>query len=293
MTNTESEDTLKELEKYIGDACHGECHKECALLKRLSQYNKELYTDVLTGAYNRRYYEEQVKNSDMVAGVAMIDVDDFKYYNDRFGHEAGDLALATVAQTIIKNIRHTDILIRMGGDEFLLVMPGISKEIFFNKLRYIQGKIYDARVDGYSKLKLSVSIGGVNSGEDGVIEDVLRLADRYMYRAKANKNMVITEYNQDICCKHNDRKDSAVPVHKVLIIDGNSEIRDAFSGVIRNGYDIIEANDKEECASAIQGNEGDISLILVGDNISDGDVVDYVKNICGQEGIPLIRMKSL
>ena len=51
------------------------------LIKQLSGYNRELYTDALTGIYNRRYYEERIKNSDMTAGIAMIDLDDFKIYN--------------------------------------------------------------------------------------------------------------------------------------------------------------------------------------------------------------------
>ena len=60
------------------------------LIKQLSGYNRELYTDALTGIYNRRYYEERIKNSDMTAGIAMIDLDDFKIYNDTFGHDAGE-----------------------------------------------------------------------------------------------------------------------------------------------------------------------------------------------------------
>lgn len=85
------------------------------LIKQLSGYNRELYTDALTGIYNRRYYEERIRNSNMSAGVAMIDLDDFKIYNDTFGHDAGDLALTTVVGIIKDNVRRTDMLIRMGG----------------------------------------------------------------------------------------------------------------------------------------------------------------------------------
>ena len=111
------------------------------LIKQLSGYNRELYTDALTGIYNRRYYEERIKNSDMTAGIAMIDLDDFKIYNDTFGHDADDLALTTVVGIVKANIRRTDMLIRMGGDEFLLVMPDITDQIFADKLKQIQEKI--------------------------------------------------------------------------------------------------------------------------------------------------------
>ena len=119
------------------------------LIKQLSGYNRELYTDALTGIYNRRYYEERIRNSNMSAGVAMIDLDDFKIYNDTFGHDAGDLALTTVVGIIKDNVRRTDMLIRMGGDEFLLVMPDIGEQAFADKLNQIQGKIHSSKVPGY------------------------------------------------------------------------------------------------------------------------------------------------
>lgn len=70
------------------------------LLAELSGYADALYRDALTGVFNRRYYEDKVKNLDSAAGVAMIDLDDFKLYNDTYGHDAGDKALTTVVEVI-------------------------------------------------------------------------------------------------------------------------------------------------------------------------------------------------
>ena len=168
------------------------------LIKQLSGYNRELYTDALTGIYNRRYYEERIRNSNMSAGVAMIDLDDFKIYNDTFGHDAGDLALTTVVGIIKDNIRRTDMLIRMGGDEFLLVMPDIGEQAFADKLNQIQGKIHSSKVPGYSQLRLSVSIGGVLSGSGSTVERAIRKADQFMYQAKTCKNMVVTEHDEQL-----------------------------------------------------------------------------------------------
>lgn len=97
------------------------------LLSEISGYNDKLYRDALTGVYNRRYFEEKIKTTRFSAGVAMIDLDDFKIYNDTYGHEAGDMVLDTVVQIIKKNIRKSDILIRYGGDEFLLLLPDIKE----------------------------------------------------------------------------------------------------------------------------------------------------------------------
>lgn len=96
--------------KLDGDALVSKQERD-EMLKKLIRYDRELYMDALTGAYNRRYYEDQLKSVDMVAGVAMIDLDDFKFYNDTYGHNAGDLVLETIVKIIRNNIRKTDMLV--------------------------------------------------------------------------------------------------------------------------------------------------------------------------------------
>ena len=153
------------------------------LISKLSGYNEKLYTDVLTGIYNRRFFEEEIKKMEDEAGIAVIDLDDFKLHNDTYGHSAGDAALITTANIIKKYIRKTDILIRYGGDEFLLILPSIKKHIFEDKLKLIREKIHDAIVPNYEKMQLSVSIGGAIFRE-GNMEDAVASADRQMYIAK-------------------------------------------------------------------------------------------------------------
>ena len=129
------------------------------LLSEISGYNDKLYRDALTGVYNRRYFEEKIKTTRFSAGVAMIDLDDFKIYNDTYGHEAGDMVLDTVVQIIKKNIRKSDILIRYGGDEIFTFIAGYQGRCFEIKLRQIQERVHTAAVPGYSQLRLSVSVG--------------------------------------------------------------------------------------------------------------------------------------
>ena len=109
-------------------------------------YGTKLYRDALTGVYNRRYYEETVSSLIGPAGVAVMDLDDFKIYNDTYGHHAGDLVLETVARVIRNCIRQTDTLIRFGGDEFLLLLPGIPAEKLPEKLEQIRSSVHEAQV---------------------------------------------------------------------------------------------------------------------------------------------------
>lgn len=100
-----------------------------------------LYRDSLTGAYNRRYYEEVVRKTIGPAGVALLDVDNFKICNDTYGHYAGDMALKTAANAIQSCIRESDLLIRYSGDEFLLVLPGIPGDFLQTKLEQIRAAL--------------------------------------------------------------------------------------------------------------------------------------------------------
>ena len=104
------------------------------LQETTESYRAKLYQDVLTGTYNRRYYEDIASRMVGPAGIALIDVDDFKICNDTYGHYAGDVALETAANAIRSCIRNADLLIRYGGDEFLLVLPGIPSDILQAKL---------------------------------------------------------------------------------------------------------------------------------------------------------------
>ena len=124
--------------------------------------------------------------------LAMMDLDDFKSLNDTYGHNAGDLALITTVEAIRRCIRKNDTLIRYGGDEFLLVLQGISETMFREKLKQIRTEIYNANVPTYSRLQLSASIGGVMSAGRTVEETVME-ADKFMYLAKNRKNTVVTE----------------------------------------------------------------------------------------------------
>ena len=231
------------------------------LISKLSGYNEKLYTDVLTGIYNRRFFEEKIKNMEDEAGIAVIDLDDFKLHNDTYGHSAGDAALITTANIIKKYIRKTDILIRYGGDEFLLILPSIKKHIFEDKLKLIREKIHDTVVPKYEKMQLSVSIGGAIFRE-GNIEDAIASADRQMYIAKNYKNMVVAEWDEN-GKKKEENSASEKLKQQILIVDDSEINREILKEILKEDYRILEAANGEECLEQLERSGTGISLVLL------------------------------
>ena len=263
------------------------------MLKKLIRYDRELYMDALTGAYNRRYYEDQLKQTEMVAGVAMIDLDDFKLHNDTYGHNAGDLVLETVVNVIRNSIRKTDVLVRFGGDEFLLVMPDILEASFQKKLKQIQNEIHEAEVPGYSQLQVSVSIGGVLSTH-GTIEDAIHKADQCMYQAKTSKNMVVTESDLQHETQ-NITNPSATHKYKILIVDDSEMNREILSSILGDEFDILEAADGKECISVIRKYGCDIALVLLDIVMPEMDgfeVLEFMNKHEWIDDIPVIMISS-
>lgn len=154
----------------------------------ISTYNRKLYVDSLTGAYNRRYFEDQLLGLKNEHAVAMMDVDNFKMINDTYGHKAGDKALKTIVNTIQKNMRNTDALIRYGGDEFLIVFSDVAVDVFGCRLESIRKAVHEIVMDEYPQLRLSLSIGGIYSINEDI--DFINEADKMLYDAKKSKNVV-------------------------------------------------------------------------------------------------------
>ena len=265
------------------------------LVSKLSGYTDKLYRDALTGAYNRRYYEDEARKETTCAGVALIDLDDFKLYNDTYGHSAGDMALISAAAAIRKCIRKTDRLIRFGGDEFIVIIDGVSSADLSARLRQIQTTIHAASVPGYSRIQMSASIGGVVAANEPV-ENAFDRADKLMYQAKMKKNMVITE--NDIIedrpepvknCRGNDDRP------QILIVDDAPVNRELLAGILGDRYRILQASEGEECINMLRRYENDIALVLI-DMImpkKDGfEVLVYMNRNHWIEDIPVIMISS-
>lgn len=259
------------------------------LVGKLKGYQDKLYIDPVTGVYNRRYFEDEIRNMQNSAGVAMIDLDDFKLYNDIYGHDMGDQVLCIVADVIKNCIRKTDKLIRYGGDEFLLILSDMVRGTLRGKLLQIQEAIENATIPNCSRLKLTASIGGMIS-EDGQIDEAIAKADQLMYKAKDHKAQVITE-----CDKTIFKKEKIQNKPKILIVDDSEFNRAILKEILEETYEIIEADGGNEALHKIDEYGMKISLVLLDIIMREKDgfeVLKYMEEERLISDIPVIIISS-
>jgi diguanylate cyclase (GGDEF)-like protein len=157
--------------------------------------------DYLTGLYNRRYFfdlgrkiYENARRGNLEITIAMLDIDHFKRINDTYGHDAGDIALKTVAALIAGSVRRADLVARFGGEEFCVLVTNMKKEKtteFFDELRQRIGET-KVEIEG-GEVSLTISIG-VNTVLRDSLEATINYADELLYKAKQRgRNRVVVD----------------------------------------------------------------------------------------------------
>ncbi len=215
------------------------------IMRRTSKYKEKLLKDSLTDAYSRYYFNlriseefERYRRNGTVFSIAFLDMDNYKYINDQYGHQTGDYVLRELVSYIIGKIRSHDSIYRYGGEEFIIILPDTTEDKAYNTI--------DRLRHGFgSKL---ISVGGMNLNvtfsagikqvydEDESIEKLVSDADKAMYFAKkCGRNRVVVYGNE---AEVQSQKKT------LLIVDDESTIlkllRDRFSNI---GYNVITAKD--------------------------------------------------
>jgi diguanylate cyclase (GGDEF)-like protein len=157
--------------------------------------------DPLTGVYNRRYLDEtlprdlsRAKREAYPVAVIMIDLDHFKRVNDTYSHAAGDEVLKALAALLKKHARDSDIVCRYGGEEFVVIMPGMSLDSARQRIEQLRSELAEVIVryhDESIRTTLSAGIAGFPEHGD-TVETLIAHADEMLYRAKhAGRNQVM------------------------------------------------------------------------------------------------------
>ncbi len=160
---------------------------------------QQAITDSLTGLFNRRCFEDilnrelqRAERHHRELSLALVDVDDFKQFNDRYGHQAGDEALASLGEAIRNSIRSTDLAARYGGDEIVIILPETRLEKAYNLFaKRVKREIEDGlRSASLGRFMLSVTIGIASFPEDGGnSQELVLAADRALLTAKKSKHL--------------------------------------------------------------------------------------------------------
>lgn len=196
-----SHDFSKNLLVVLSERVRSHNHFIAASIGDWKKYERHAKTDALTSLSNRHAMQEIfprelrrcVKNS-QPASLVMIDVDRFKSFNDKFGHVAGDRVLSAVAKILQSQFRPRDLLVRFGGDEFAVLLPGINQAeamVIADRVRQTVSGDTESSQDSLIQIPVEISMGVAELEEDGSFESLLKAADRALYRAKhAGRNTV-------------------------------------------------------------------------------------------------------
>ncbi|MDZ7672841.1 MAG: diguanylate cyclase [Halanaerobiales bacterium] len=144
------------------------------------------FHDQLTGLYNRRYFEDTIERLNdsriLPIGVITADIDKFKSINDIYGHRVGDEYIKKTAEILSNNVRNEDIVCRIGGDEFAIILPGIKSEIISNIENRIQNEIKEVEI---KDCDFSISTGlEVKTDHKQDLEEIINKSDQKMYSMK-------------------------------------------------------------------------------------------------------------
>ena len=166
--------------------------------QEIDRLNTVIGKDIQTGLYNRGYCMQLEDNFFINSSVLMLDIDNFKNINDTYGHHFGDKMLLMVASILSKNSRNSDIPIRYGGEEFVLILNGCSLENAYNVAEKIRKEIERSYLTfNGNKVSITVSIGISLKKSDASLWQSIEEADKALYESKATGKNKVTIYQKD------------------------------------------------------------------------------------------------
>ncbi|GAB6078814.1 GGDEF domain-containing protein [Hydrogenobaculum acidophilum] len=174
----------------------------------MEKLKEQSIKDQLTGFYNRRYIEEAIepilnnaKRKNETIGILILDIDHFKEVNDTYGHDAGDMVLKSVAQAIKESIRSSDIPIRFGGEEFLVLLtnvkPGESEHIAEKIRKNVENRAISLPNKTTIKKTISIGVSEIPTDTDRFWQAV-KFADVALYKAKESGRNKVVRYQKDM-----------------------------------------------------------------------------------------------
>ncbi|MDP9023901.1 MAG: diguanylate cyclase, partial [Candidatus Eremiobacteraeota bacterium] len=222
------------------------------VLASTEYYAHLAFTDALTGVANRRRFDEalqgecaKMRRSEKSLSVLMIDVDYFKAYNDRYGHQGGDLCLRQVAQCLLEAVkRPTDILARYGGEEFAVILPDTDERGAARVAQSLLASVSAANLlhEGSSLGRVSISVGGACVSGSATVSPLtmIRTADAALYKAKdEGRNRFSSAFSSPArdtapALRVAGTAESTLPLQVARLIGRETESRDIESLLVKS-----------------------------------------------------------
>ena len=249
---------------------------------RSKVYKTKLTTDRLTGIYNKGFFKEKIREykntsdtSEQLLSVAFMDIDDFKFINDTYGHVVGDYILKDYAKFMKSYIEENDLLFRFGGDEFLILFYGKDELYAFRQMENIRKALNEAyfKYDcTEEKIKLSISAGVTFINKEDDIEEILDRADKCLYKSKELGK------NRTICCT--GAKNNKALGKKIVILKNKSGKTNDIEVRLRYiGYEVHLAHDVDKLITLIEEVRPELFIIdLTTNNDKQASMFDKIKN---------------
>jgi diguanylate cyclase (GGDEF)-like protein/PAS domain S-box-containing protein len=170
------------------------------ILENLGEFETQALYDSLTGLRNRRYLEAYIGSKinefetlEIPFGIAFIDIDKFKDFNDVYGHDTGDEVLKMVARTFTGSIRNTDVIGRWGGEEFVAVFEGVDELNLLHLSEKIRMLVETSSIKyNDENIRVTISVGATIFKKDDTGESAIRRADLLMYQSKLGGRNKVT-----------------------------------------------------------------------------------------------------
>ncbi|MCH1983498.1 diguanylate cyclase [Ruminococcus sp. OA3] len=255
-----------ELVNNVSDDMVLHAHGQSTMADEVKKMNQKVYEDSLTGVFNRRYYDERRYIYEMTnevpreIGYLAIDVNHFKYVNDAFGHDRGDELLVLIADILKKNVRQSDRIMRVGGDEFLVVLRNCSQVYVEKIMEKIQKAVSGLSIDGTKRYRPSIAIGMAYTehfdGNPGQLRKLFQKADTNMYH---NKKMISGN------------------AKNMLVVDHVREDRKLLQEYLQTEIQIYEAEDAVQALEILKNRV--IEIVVVDIDTSNGDGFLLIKKI--------------